>query len=97
MIQPEAKSRFPPKAKSMAIIPKDKFPKVIRLGMCLNMLKKYDICYAIIQKMFRKLILSLISALLLVFSWPPNGFPFLIFGALVPLFFVSYEHLKVVF
>ena len=88
MIQPEAKSRFPPKAKSMAIIPKDKFPKVIRLGMCLNMLKKYDICFAIIQKMFRKLLLCLISAFLLVISWPPSGFPFLIFGAFVPLFFV---------
>ena len=56
--------------------------------MCLNMLKKYDICYAIIQKMFRKLLLCLISALFLVLSWPPSGFPFLIFGAFVPLFFI---------
>ena len=88
MIQLDAKARFPPNAKIIPIIPKDKFPKVIRLGMCLNMLKKYDICFAIIQKMFRKLLLCLISAFLLVFSWPPSGFPFLIFGAFVPLFFV---------
>jgi len=56
--------------------------------MYLIMLKKYDICFAIIQKMFRKILLSLISALLLVFSWPPHGFPFLIFGAFLPLFFL---------
>tara|TARA_B100000963_G_scaffold244595_1_gene214193 strand:- start:4446 stop:6014 length:1569 start_codon:yes stop_codon:yes gene_type:complete len=52
------------------------------------MLNKYDICYAIIQKMFRKLLLCLISALFLVLSWPPSGFPLLIFSAFVPLFFV---------
>ena len=88
MMQVEAKVRLPPKAKRIAIIPNVKFPKVIRLGMCLNMLKKYDICYAIIQKMFRKLLLCLFSALFLVLSWPPSGFPFLIFGAFVPLFFI---------
>tara|TARA_Y100000991_G_scaffold101043_1_gene76187 strand:- start:2875 stop:4443 length:1569 start_codon:yes stop_codon:yes gene_type:complete len=55
------------------------------------MLKKYDICFAIIQKMFRKLILCLISALFLVLSWPPSGFPFLIFGAFVPIFFVIHD------
>ena len=38
--------------------------------------------------MFRKLLLSLISALFLVLSWPPTGFPLLIFGAFVPLFFI---------
>ena len=88
MIQLDAKARFPLNAKIIAAIPKDKFPKVIRLGMCLNMLKKYDICFAIIQKMFRKLLLCLFSVFILVFSWPPSGFPFLIFGAYVPLFFV---------
>lgn len=88
MIHVEAKVKLPPKAKRIAKIPNAKFPKVIRLGMCLNMLKKYDICYAIIQKMFRKLLLCLISALFLVLSWPPSGFPFLIFGAFVPLFFI---------
>ena len=88
MMQVEAKVRLPPKAKRIARIPNVKFPKVIRLGMCLNMLKKYDICYAIIQKMFRKLLLCLFSALFLVLSWPPSGFPFLIFGAFVPLFFI---------
>ena len=72
MMQVEAKVKLPPKAKRIAKIPNDKFPKVIRLGMCLNMLKKYDICYAIIQKMFRKLLLCLISALFLVLSWPPS-------------------------
>ena len=88
MMQVEAKVRLPPKAKRIAKIPNVKFPKVIRLGMCLNMLKKYDICYAIIQKMFRKLLLCFFSALFLVLSWPPSGFPFLIFGAFVPLFFI---------
>ncbi len=88
MIHVEAKVKLPPKAKRIAKIPNAKFPKVIRLGICLNMLKKYDICYAIIQKMFRKLLLCLISALFLVLSWPPSGFPFLIFGAFVPLFFI---------
>ena len=38
--------------------------------------------------MFRKLLLCLISALFLVLSWPPSGFPLLIFGAFVPLFFI---------
>ena len=88
MMQVEAKVRLPPKAKRIAKIPNVKFPKVIRLGMCLNMLKKYDICYAIIQKMFRKLLLCFFSALFLVLSWPSSGFPFLIFGAFVPLFFI---------
>ena len=74
MIQVEAKVKLPPKAKRIAKTPNAKFPKVIRLGICLNMLKKYDICYAIIQKMFRKLLLCLISALFLVLSWPPSGF-----------------------
>ena len=87
-MQEEPKVKLPPKAKRIAKIPNAKFPKVIRLGMCLNMLKKYDICYAIIQKMFRKLLLCLISALFLVLSWPPSGFPFLIFGAFMPLFFI---------
>lgn len=36
--------------------------------------------------MYRNLILSLISALLLILSWPSGGFPFLIFFAFVPLF-----------
>ncbi len=36
--------------------------------------------------MYRNLLLSFASALLLVFSWPSGGFPFLIFFALVPLF-----------
>ena len=88
MIHLEANVKLPPKAKRIAKIPNTRFPNVIRLGMCLNMLKKYDICYAIIQKMFRKLLLCLISALFLVLSWPPSGFPFLIFGAFVPLFFI---------
>ena len=88
MMQVEAKVKLPPKAKRIAKTPNAKFPKVIRLGICLNMLKKYDICYAIIQKMFRKLLLCLISALFLVLSWPPSGFPLLIFGAFVPLFFI---------
>ena len=79
---------MPPKAKRIANIPNTRFPKVIRLGICLNMVKKYDICYAIIQKMFRKLLFCLISALFLVLSWPPSGFPLLIFGAFVPLFLI---------
>ena len=87
-MQVEANVRLPPKAKKIAKIPNTKFTKVIRLGICLKMLKKYDICYAIIQKMFRKLLLCLISALFLVLSWPPSGFPFLIFGAFMPLFFI---------
>ena len=41
--------------------------------------------------MFRKLLLCLISALFLVLSWPPSGFPFLIFGAFVPIFFVIHD------
>lgn len=36
--------------------------------------------------MYRNLLLSFTSALLLVFSWPSGGFPFLIFFALAPLF-----------
>ena len=84
----EANVKLPPKAKRIAKIPNARFAKVIRLGMCLKMLNKYDICYAIIQKMFRKLLLCLISALFLVLSWPPSGFPLLIFSAFVPLFFV---------
>ena len=36
--------------------------------------------------MYRNLLLCLTSALLLIFSWPADGFPFLIFFALVPLF-----------
>ncbi len=36
--------------------------------------------------MYRNLLLCLASALLLVFSWPSDGFPFLIFFAFVPLF-----------
>ena len=88
MMQVDDKVKLPPKAKRIAKIPNTKFPKVIRLGMYLKMLKKYDICYAIIQKMFRKLQLCFISALFLVLSWPPTGFPFLIFGAFVPLFFI---------
>ena len=91
IIHVEAVDSLPPKAKSIAKIPINRFPNVIRLGMCLNMLKKYDICFAIIQKMFRKLILCLISALFLVLSWPPSGFPFLIFGAFVPIFFVIHD------
>ena len=88
MMQVDAKVKLPPKANRIAKIPNAKFPKVIRLGMCLYMLKKYDICYAIIRKMFRKILLCLISALFLVLSWPPTGFPLLIFGAFVPLFFI---------
>ena len=38
--------------------------------------------------MARHLLLCLFSSALLVFSWPPHGFPFLIFGAFVPLLFV---------
>ena len=88
IIHVEAKVKLPPKAKRIANIPNTRFPKVIRLGICLNMVKKYDICYAIIQKMFRKLLFCLISALFLVLSWPPSGFPLLIFGAFVPLFLI---------
>lgn len=58
------------------------------LGMCLIVFNIYDICFAIIQKMFRKLILCLTSALLFILSWPPHGFPILIFLAFVPLFFI---------
>jgi len=44
-------------------------------------------------------LLSLLSGLLLCFSWPPSGYPFLIFFAFVPMLFISdmllQEHSKV--
>jgi len=40
------------------------------------------------------ILLSLLSGLLFWLSWAPIGFPFLIFGAFVPLFFISDELLK---
>ncbi|MEE3036810.1 MAG: apolipoprotein N-acyltransferase [Bacteroidota bacterium] len=38
--------------------------------------------------MIRHLLLCLFSSALLILSWPPVGFPFLIFGAFIPIFFV---------
>ncbi|MCR4737172.1 MAG: apolipoprotein N-acyltransferase [Bacteroidales bacterium] len=46
------------------------------------------------MKWYKLLILSLISGLLLSFSWYPHGLPFLIFFALIPLFFLSDDLLK---
>lgn len=40
-------------------------------------------------KGYKLIILSLISGLLLSFSWYPHGLPFLIFFALIPMFFLS--------
>lgn len=41
------------------------------------------------MKWYKLLLLSLLSGLLLAFSWYPHGLPFLIFFALVPLFIMS--------
>lgn len=41
------------------------------------------------MKKIHLILLSLLSGLLLFASWPPKGFPFLIFFAFIPLFFVS--------
>jgi apolipoprotein N-acyltransferase len=46
------------------------------------------------MKKSHRYLLSLLSGLLLVFSWPPHGFPLLAFFAFVPLFFVSDDLLE---
>jgi len=46
------------------------------------------------MKWYKLLLFSLISGLLLTFSWYPHGLPFLIFFAFIPLFLMSDELLK---
>ena len=41
------------------------------------------------MKKTHRYLLSLLSGLMLILSWPPHGFPLLAFFAFVPLFFVS--------
>ncbi|MBE2246602.1 MAG: apolipoprotein N-acyltransferase [Candidatus Competibacteraceae bacterium] len=40
---------------------------------------------------YHHLLLSLLSGLLLTFSWPADGFPFLAFVAFIPLLYVAYS------
>lgn len=44
--------------------------------------------------MFRNLLLSIISGLIFFLSWPPSGFPFLIFFAFIPIFIVLEKRLS---
>ena len=46
------------------------------------------------MKKSHRYLLSILSGLLLMFSWPPHGFPLLAFFAFVPLFFVSDDLLE---
>ena len=46
------------------------------------------------MKWYKLLALSLLSGLLLAYSWYPHGLPFLIFFAFIPLFFMSEALLK---
>lgn len=43
--------------------------------------------------MFRNLLLSIISGLIFFLSWPPSGFPFVIFFAFVPIFIILEKRL----
>ena len=80
-----ASSRWPPIENRIDNIPQNRLLNVNRFGICLTIFKKCDICNAIIQKMFRNILLVFFSAMLFVCSWPANGFPFLLLIAFVPL------------
>jgi len=45
--------------------------------------------------MFRNFLLVLISIFLFTFSWPVKGFPFLIIGAFVPMFYIAEKESKI--
>ena len=46
------------------------------------------------MKKIHRYLLSILSGILLILSWPPHGFPLLAFFAFVPLFFVSDDLLE---
>lgn len=69
----------------------------MKLGRRLSIFKISDICTAIIQKMFRKILLALLSGVLFSLAWPASGFPFLLFVAFVPLLILESEKPRFLF